>query len=66
MDEQEFEVRMNRIIKAIEDAGYDPYAQLYGYLETGDLAYITRKCNARDEICDLDLQMIRRFMGNYL
>lgn len=63
LDEQEFGIRMNRIIKALRDAGYDPYTQLYGYLETGDDAYITRKDNARDEIQDLDVQMIRRFIA---
>ena len=34
LDKQEFGVRMNRIVKALKDAGYDPNMQLYGYLET--------------------------------
>ncbi len=61
LDKQEFGVRMNRIVKALKDAGYDPYMQLYGYLETGDNSYITRKDNARDEIGDLDREMIWKF-----
>ena len=59
---QEFRARMDRIVKALKDAGYDPYMQLYGYLETGDNSYITRKDNARDEIDELDREMVREFM----
>lgn len=62
LDNQEFRVRMDRIVKALKDAGHDPYMQLYGYLETGDNSYITRKDNARDEIDELDREMVREFM----
>ena len=62
LDNQEFRVRMDRIVKALKDAGYDPYMQLYGYLETGDDSYITRRDNARDEIGELDREMVREFM----
>ena len=62
LDNQDFRVRMDRIVKALKDAGYDPYMQLYGYLETGDDSYITRKDNARDEIGELDREMVREFM----
>lgn len=27
LDKQEFRVRMDRIVKALKDAGYDPYMQ---------------------------------------
>ena len=62
LDKQEFRARMDRIVEALKDAGYDPYMQLYGYLETGDDTYITRKGNARDEIGELDQEMVREFM----
>ena len=62
LDKQEFRVRIDRIVKALKDAGYDPYMQLYGYLETDDDSYITRKDNARDEIGELDQEMVREFM----
>ena len=62
LDNQEFRARMDLIVKALKDAGYDPYMQLYGYLETGDDTYITRKGNARDEIGELDQEMVREFM----
>lgn len=61
LDNQEFRVRMDRIVKALKDAGYDPYMQLYGYLETSDDSYITRKDNARDEIGELNREMVREF-----
>lgn len=61
LDKQEFRARMDRIVEALKDAGYDPYMQLYGYLETGDDTYITRKGNARDEIGELDQEMVREF-----
>lgn len=61
LDKQEFRVRMDRIVKALKDAGYDPYTQLYGYLETGNNTYITRKGNARDEIGELDRELVREF-----
>ena len=61
LDKQEFRARMDRIVEALKDAGDDPYMQLYGYLETGDDTYITRKGNARDEIGELDQEMVREF-----
>ena len=61
LDKQEFRARMDRIVEALKDAGYDPYMQLYGYLETGDDTYITRKGNVRDEIGELDQEMVREF-----
>lgn len=61
LDNQEFRVRMDRIVRALKDAGYDPYTQLYGYLETGNNTYITRKGNARDEIGELDRELVREF-----
>ena len=61
LDKQEFRARMDRIVEALKDAGYDPYMQLYGYLETGDDTYITCKGNARDEIGELDQEMVREF-----
>ena len=31
LDNQEFRVRMDRIVKALKDAGYDPYMQSVSY-----------------------------------
>jgi|GEM_PF-1373270 len=61
LNKQEFRVRMDRIVKALKDAGYDPHTQLYGYLETGDDTYITRRGNARNEIGELDRELVWKF-----
>ena len=39
----EFEKEIAEIIQAIRKAGYDPYAQLYGYITKGKEEHITRK-----------------------
>ena len=43
----QFYANIERVESAIQDAGYVPYDQLYGFLLTGNSAYITRKDNAR-------------------
>lgn len=53
---------MAAIIQALLDAGYDPYAQLYGYVDTGDPIYITRRGNAREMIQKLDKDDIARYV----
>lgn len=50
------------VVKAIAAAGYDPKAQLTGYLHTGNAAYITRQYGARKLVRHLKLQTI----GSYL
>lgn len=50
----EFESKMAHIAAAIRSAGYDPYAQLYGYLTEGDERYITRTEGARDMVKELN------------
>ena len=52
---------MEVIIKAMADAGHDPYAQLVGYLQTGDATYITRRDGARDLIQSVDRSVIRKY-----
>ena len=52
---------MDQIVKALKDAGYDPYTQLCGYLETDNDTYITRRGNARNEIVALDRGLVREF-----
>lgn len=50
------------VVKAISAAGYDPRAQLTGYLRTGNPAYITRQYGARKLVKHLD----RRVISGYL
>ena len=58
--------KMHRIIAAIKAAGHDPYSQLYGYLKTGDSAYITRSGGARELIGQLDKEQVRQYVESVL
>ena len=49
-------------IAAIREAGMDPYAQLSGYLRTGNDAYITRRHDARAKIKEMDTARIRQYL----
>ena len=59
----EFNKSMEIIVDALKERGYDPYAQLYGFLQNGDPMYITRYMRARDLIQLLDKEQIRRFIS---
>lgn len=39
---------------ALQDKGYDPIAQIVGFVLTGDPTYITSHNNARSMICRLE------------
>lgn len=60
----EFENIFDGIVSALTNAGYDPYAQLTGYLQTGDETFITRNGNARELIKTLDRGKIERYVIN--
>lgn len=62
MTEKEISNAMEPIAKAIREAGFDPYAQLYGYVETGNIMYITRRDNARERITELSIEEIKRYL----
>ena len=62
MEQAEFDKRISEIMSALSAAGYDPCAQLTGYLQTGDETYITRKGNARELIRTLDKEMIVKYV----
>ena len=42
--------KLNIVVDALRESGYDPYVQIYGYLKTGDETYITRRNDAREII----------------
>ena len=54
MSSKSFDKNINIVINALRKAGYDPYDQLYGYVSTGESAYITRQDNARALVLDMD------------
>ena len=62
MDERQFEATMELIVAALKERGYDPYAQLYGYIKENEPTYITSHNNARSLIQTLDIERVRRYV----
>ena len=62
MDERQFEATMELIVAALKERGYDPYAQLYGYIKENKPTYITSHNNARSLIKALDIERVRRYV----
>ena len=58
MSQTEFEKQLAIVIAALSDAGYDPYAQLTGFIQTGDDTFITRRNDARAIVATLDREMV--------
>ena len=54
--------KLKEIIKLLEEKGYDPIAQLTGYIEIGSDDYITRHGGARDKIKEIDKEVIRDYI----
>ena len=63
MERTDFEKQIALVIAALSDVGYDPYAQLTGYLQTGDETFITRNGNARAIIKTLDKEQITLYVS---
>lgn len=57
-----FNEAIDIIVDALVQAHYDPKAQLYGYIQTGDPTYITRRNNARQIIESLDKDQLRQYI----
>ncbi len=58
-----FDEAINIVIDALRKAGYDPYDQLYGYVSTGELSYITRQGNARaKQSIQMNLKLTEKFI----
>lgn len=62
MDERKFEATMELIVAALKERGYDPYAQLYGYIKENEPTYITSHNNARRLMQTLDIERVRRYV----
>ena len=58
MEDTKFIAAMESIVSSIEKTGNDPYAQLYGYLTSGNDMYITRTGNARALIKTLEWERV--------
>ena len=62
MDERQFIAAMDHIVAALRERGYDPYAQLTGYVTENEPTYITSYKGARQLIVTLDMERVRRFV----
>ena len=60
--EQHTAAIMDIVMKGIQRAGYDPVAQIQGYLQTGNVQYITRVGNARDLIQSLEISEVVEYV----
>ena len=63
MSQTEFEKQLAIVIAALSDAGYDPYAQLTGFIQTGDDTFVTRRNDARAIVATLDREMVARYVS---
>ena len=54
--------KLKEIITLLEEKGYDPVAQLTGYIETGSDDYITRHGNAREKIKEIERSVMLLMM----
>ena len=61
-----FKETMDYIISVLNEAGYNPYEQLYGYLTTGNESYITRKGDARTIVAELDREQIWNYIEPHI
>lgn len=60
-----FMAAISEVYLAIQDAGYEPYDQLTGYIRTGNDQYITRRHNARKIVTEMDTEMIKQYLKRY-
>lgn len=65
VNEMTFNDKVVYIISALKEAGYDPYVQLTGYLQTGNEGFITRHGGARTIIQELDREQLKQFVSQY-
>lgn len=54
--------KLNAVVDALREGGYDPYAQIFGYMKTGDDTLITRRNGARDMIKTIDRDYLERYV----
>ena len=62
MKNKQFNESMEFIVNALKERGYDPYAQLLGYITENEPTYITNHNGARELIATLDLDSVKNFV----
>lgn len=64
LEKTEFMAAMEHIISALKEKGYDPYAQLTGYITENNPVYITNHKGARQLIVTLDTECVKIYVHN--
>lgn len=62
MNERQFTAAMEHVVAALKERGYDPHAQLTGYITENEPTYITSHKGARQLIITLDMEQVKRFV----
>lgn len=62
MTEREIREMLDPIAESIREADLNPYDQLYGYAQTGNDMYITRRNGAREKIRNIDREIIKQYL----
>ena len=63
--DNEFMAAMSEVYMALQEAGFEPFDQLTGYIRTGNDQYITRHHNARKIVTEMDPEMIKQYLKRY-
>jgi len=66
LDERQFADAMEHIVSALMERGYDPYAQLTGYVTENEPTYITSYKGARQLILTLDKEQVQRYVDRMM
>ncbi len=60
-----FMAAISEVCQPLQEAGYDPFDQLTGYIRTGNDQYITRQNNARKIVTEMDPALIKQYLRKY-
>ena len=63
--DNEFMAAMSEVYMALQEAGFEPFDQLTGYVRTENDQYITRRHNARKIVTEMDPEMIKLYLKRY-
>lgn len=58
------EKRLQEIVELMKERGYDPVAQLTGYLKEKSEDYITRHGGAREKIKEIPESVIKEYLDS--
>lgn len=62
MGDRKFNAAMESIVSALKERGYNPHAQLYGYITENEPTYITSHKGARALIQTLDFEKVKQYV----